>query len=151
MPNVWLSMPVKQRPVRKSSVKASFFDEGMAGFFLEYQLVAWLDKHKGDRMKVTYQYRGATLWVQLEGELDHHTAVKCRRQLDEVLVSHPQIRQMRINLSELHFMDSSGIGVLIGRYKIMKERRGIMTLYGLKPAISRIVEMAGLAQIMNVE
>jgi stage II sporulation protein AA (anti-sigma F factor antagonist) len=102
-------------------------------------------------MKITYQYRGATLWVQLEGELDHHTAQNCRRQLDEVLAARPQIRQLRLNLSGLDFMDSSGIGVLIGRYKIMKERRGIMTLYGLKPAISKIVDMAGLAQIMNVE
>ena len=48
-------------------------------------------------------------------------------------------------------MDSSGIGVLIGRYKTIRERRGVMTLYGLKPAVAKIVEMAGLDQIMNVE
>jgi stage II sporulation protein AA (anti-sigma F factor antagonist) len=58
---------------------------------------------------------------------------------------------MRMNLCGLSFMDSSGIGVLIGRYKIIQQRRGIMTLYGMKPSIEKIVEMAGLSKIMNVE
>ena len=102
-------------------------------------------------MNITYQHRGSALWVQLEGELDHHSAAVCRSQLDEVLAQHPEIRQIRINLCQLDFMDSSGIGVLIGRYKTIKERRGVMTLYGIKPAVAKIVEMAGLNQIMNVE
>lgn len=49
------------------------------------------------------------------------------------------------------FYGQFGIGVLIGRYKTIRERRGVMTLYGLKPAVAKIVEMAGLDQIMNVE
>ena len=66
-------------------------------------------------MNITYQHRGSALWVQLEGELDHHSAAVCRSQLDEVLAQHPEIRQIRVNLCQLDFMDSSGIGVLIGR------------------------------------
>ena len=102
-------------------------------------------------MNITYQHRGPTLWVQLEGELDHHSAADCRTTLDEILGDNPEIRQLRVNLCGLKFMDSSGIGVLIGRYKVIRERKGVMTLYGMNPAVGRIVEMAGLKKIMNVE
>ena len=102
-------------------------------------------------MNMTYQHRGATLWVQLEGELDHHSAGDCRAVLDEVLGENPEIRQLRVNLCGLSFMDSSGIGVLIGRYKILRERKGVVTLYGMNPSVARIVEMAGLKKIMQVE
>jgi len=102
-------------------------------------------------MNITYQHRGATLWVQLEGELDHHWAAEARSLLDGILNENPEIRQMRINLCGLDFMDSSGIGVLIGRYKLIRDRKGVVTLYGMNPAVARIVEMAGLKKIMSVE
>ena len=102
-------------------------------------------------MNITYQHRGPTLWVQLEGELDHHSASACRALMDEILSENQDIRQLRVNLCGLEFMDSSGIGVLIGRYKVIRERKGVMTLYGMNPAGTRIVEMAGLKKIMNVE
>ena len=102
-------------------------------------------------MKITYQKRDSVLWVQPEGELDHHSAAQCRELLDRVLTESPEIRQLRVNLCGLNFMDSSGIGVLIGRYKVIRDRKGVMTLYGMNPAVARIVEMAGLKKIMTVE
>ena len=102
-------------------------------------------------MKITYQHRGTTLWVQPEGELDHHSAADCRAVMDHVLAENPGIRQLRVNLCGVSFMDSSGIGVLIGRYMTIHARRGVMTLYGMNPTVARIVEMAGLKKIMDVE
>ena len=102
-------------------------------------------------MKLIHDMKGGLLTVRLEGELDHHSAADCRTTLDEILGDNPEIRQLRVNLCGLKFMDSSGIGVLIGRYKVIRERKGVMTLYGMNPAVGRIVEMAGLKKIMNVE
>ena len=90
------------------------------------------------------------LSVLLEGELGHHEALSALRSLEDA-ISQQSPSRMELDFSGVSFMDSSGIGVLIGRYKTIRERRGVMTLYGLKPAVAKIVEMAGLDQIMNVE
>ena len=62
-----------------------------------------------------------TLYVLLSGELDEHTAKNTRITLDEIFSSNG-FMQIIIDLSELAFMDSTGIGVLIGRYKKMKDK-----------------------------
>ena len=102
-------------------------------------------------MEITFQVRGDALWVQLEGELDHHSAARVRLTLDDALAAYPAVRQLRMNLSMLTFMDSAGVGVLIGRYKTLRARRGIMTLYGMQPPVGKLVELAGLSKIMKVE
>jgi len=102
-------------------------------------------------MTITYQMRGDTLWVQLDGELDHHSADQVRSTMEDILNANSGIRQLRMNLSQLSFMDSAGIGVLLGRYNQIHARRGVMTIYGMKPSVKKIVDMAGLAKIMCIE
>ena len=59
---------------------------------------------------------GKTLYVGLNGELDEHSALYVRKKLDE-LIDETDVRKLIIELSQLNFMDSTGIGVLLGRYK----------------------------------
>lgn len=88
-----------------------------------------------------------TLYVLLCGELDEHTAMHTRITLDNVF-SGDDFNQIIIDLSELEFMDSTGIGVLIGRYKKMKNRN--IPIYICNPSkhAEKIFKMTGLYDIM---
>ncbi|MEY4480020.1 MAG: anti-sigma factor antagonist [Bacillota bacterium] len=90
-----------------------------------------------------------TLIVRLQGELDHHTAEKVKSHLEEQIAMNT-FTHMLINLNELTFMDSSGLGVLIGRYKQIMERGGQMVVSDVHPSIYRIFEMSGLFKIISV-
>lgn len=87
------------------------------------------------------------LYISLDGELDEHTAEYTRINLDRML-SATQAMQIVIDLANLRFMDSTGIGVLIGRYKKMKDRN--VPIYVANPSsqAERIFKMTGLYQII---
>lgn len=88
-----------------------------------------------------------TLYVLLCGELDEHAASHTKIQLDKVFEG-DNFNQIIIDLSELVFMDSTGIGVLIGRYKKMKDRN--IPIYICNPSshAEKIFKMTGLYEIM---
>jgi stage II sporulation protein AA (anti-sigma F factor antagonist) len=83
----------------------------------------------------------------LSGELDEHTAFYTRTKLDS-LFSGKEFRQIIIDLSELDFMDSTGIGVLIGRYKKMKEKGISIFVCNPSSHTEKIFKMSGLYDIM---
>lgn len=89
-----------------------------------------------------------TLRIRLIGELDHHHAPQTRDQLD-AMIGNDHIQKLVINLSGLTFMDSSGIGVLLGRYKLAKARGIEMALEDPSAGVERILRMAGLYNIMQ--
>ncbi|WP_422121593.1 STAS domain-containing protein, partial [Pediococcus pentosaceus] len=62
------------------------------------------------------EQKGSVLLVRLQGELDHHTAEELRGQVEQVLAD-GQVKHIVLNLELLSFMDSSGLGVILGRYK----------------------------------
>lgn len=88
-----------------------------------------------------------TLYVLLCGELDEHSATHTKIELDEAF-SGGNFNQIIIDLSELEFMDSTGIGVLIGRYKKMKAKN--IPIYICNPSThaEKIFKMTGLYEIM---
>ena len=98
-------------------------------------------------MHIKTKVYNKTLYVILCGELDENSSVYARNTLDDVF-SGNNFNQVIIDLSELEFMDSTGIGVLIGRYKLMKER-GI-PIYICNPSkhAEKIFNMTGLFNIM---
>jgi len=90
-----------------------------------------------------------TLVVHLAGELDHHHAEEIREELDSLL-NDPSIRHLIFDLENLHFMDSSGIGVFLGRYKRIMKRGGTVCIVRVNPQIHKILEMSGLYKILKV-
>ncbi len=88
-----------------------------------------------------------TLYVLLSGELDEHSAMNTRLTLDE-LFEGKNFKQIIIDLSELDFMDSTGIGVLIGRYKKMKDRNIPIFICNPSNHAEKIFKMTGLYDIM---
>ncbi len=100
------------------------------------------------------QYESKTengvLTVTLTGELDHHAAASARDGID-MIIDRERPRAVRLDLESVYFCDSSGLGLLMGRYK--KARRLGATLSVLDPsaAVERIMRLAGLDKLIKTE
>ena len=92
--------------------------------------------------------KGKTLYIQLEGEIDHHSAGKFREKID-MAFDPTDCRQIIFDFSNVTFMDSSGIGMIIGRYKNAKQRGGTVAISGMNSEIGRIFQISGLAKIID--
>ncbi|CAM3238987.1 MULTISPECIES: anti-sigma F factor antagonist [Brevibacillus] len=99
-------------------------------------------------LRIAMETRQDVLVIRLQGELDHHTAEELRSKVDEVLRTSP-IRHIVLSLADLAFMDSSGIGVILGRYKQISARSGDMYVCSINPTIYRIFEMSGLFKVIK--
>ena len=95
-----------------------------------------------------YEKDGNTLFVRFSGDLDHSASVAIRTRLDKLL-SDKQIRHLVLDLKELKFMDSSGIGLIIGRYKLVARRGGSVKVKNADKRVDRIFRMAGLYQLVE--
>ena len=96
------------------------------------------------------QRRQDALIASLSGEIDHCSAQQLREEL-EALLRDPAIRHLILDFSAVSFMDSSGIGMIIGRYRTMKARGGRVSAVGLRPPVDRLFHMAGLHRIIGLE
>jgi len=101
-------------------------------------------------LAIQLEAKNGVLLIRLNGELDHHTAEELRTQAENAIQKH-QIKHIVLNLEELHFMDSSGLGVILGRYKQIQKNKGEMVICAISPAVKRLFEMSGLFKIMKVE
>lgn len=98
-------------------------------------------------MQIRHRILGVMMVVTLEGELDQYSASYVKDYLDS-LFSDIKVKQIVFDLSELAFMDSTGIGVFIGRYKKMKQRG--VPIYICNPSnhAQRIFDISGLYKII---
>ncbi|MBQ9086338.1 MAG: STAS domain-containing protein [Clostridia bacterium] len=94
--------------------------------------------------------RGGEVELILHGEIDHHCAVRVRTDMDRLLLEeHP--RKAILDLSHIDFMDSSGLGLIMGRYALMQRLGGELTLRNPNPRIVKIFELAGLGRMVKIE
>lgn len=91
-----------------------------------------------------------TLVVRLIGELDHHTA-KVLRERIEHMMQRENSTHLIFNLKSLHFMDSSGLGVILGRYKKVDAIGGQLVVCHVSKEIDRLFEMSGIYKIIPLE
>lgn len=99
-------------------------------------------------MDFNYNIIGQTLVVSICGEIDQHSAQKHRNKID-LLLKDETIKCVIFDMSHITFMDSSGIGLLLGRYKLMKKRHGTVGVYHLSDRIDQIIRLSGLYQIIK--
>ncbi len=88
-----------------------------------------------------------TLYISLYGELDENNAAKIRLEMENAIKNN-KFQQIIIDLSELSFMDSTGIGVLIGRYKLLKAQGVPVFISSPNNQVDKIFKMTGLYDIM---
>lgn len=89
------------------------------------------------------------LVVQLMGELDHHSAEEVRNKIDD-RIDREKINKLIMNFSGVTFMDSSGIGVVIGRYKKLALRNGAVCVTDVKDSVKRVFELSGMFKIIKM-
>lgn len=90
------------------------------------------------------------LFASVKGELDMSVAARFRTQLDQEIGSR-QVRHLILDFSGVTFIDSSGLGVILGRYKKLAEIGGTVKICSAHPQVLRILELSGLTRIMDVE
>ncbi len=99
-------------------------------------------------MKVKYNVKNRVLYIYLSGELDEFTSKPTKDAIDKILDENKLIKSVVFNFSELSFMDSTGIGMLLGRYKKIKANG--LGVFIEKPTLNveKVLEIAGLYKIM---
>ena len=99
-------------------------------------------------MEINALRRGQRIIVRLSGELDHHSAARVRGALD-LMLRDVTVREMQLDMTEVTFMDSAGLGVILGRYKTLSGRGGKMIVSGVRTPIDRIFRMSGLYALVE--
>ncbi|MBM7854695.1 stage II sporulation protein AA (anti-sigma F factor antagonist) [Desulfohalotomaculum tongense] len=99
-------------------------------------------------MQWNFEVDANTLVVRLAGEFDLGAADKIRRELDDALDS-SEARHIIFNLSSVTYIDSTGLGVMLGRYKRISQYGGKMALVNPQPQVKRILELSGLLSIIT--
>lgn len=98
-------------------------------------------------MNIIYQKADKQLVVEITEEIDHHVAEKIRRKVDDEITRYMP-RKTIFDFSRVTFMDSAGIGMLIGRYKMMKLIGGSLEIVNISQTVRRILEMSGINKII---
>ena len=99
--------------------------------------------------EVTFLSGERTLTARISGEIDHHAAKDLREKIDERMMSERPTRLV-LDFSGVGFMDSSGIGLVLGRAQRAEEQRATVRLIGLSDPIMRVVRLCGLERIKNL-
>jgi len=99
-------------------------------------------------LKLEKKIERLTLLLRLDGELDMHTASLVRQAID-LEIEKRGIRTVILNLQDVQFVDSSGLGVIIGRYKKLLPLGGKLKITNVPPHIYKIMELSGLPKIIS--
>ena len=99
---------------------------------------------------LTHTNEGERLILKLSGEIDHHSALSLRQTADELIYRH-RPKCAVIDLSSIEFMDSSGLGFIMGRYALQKKLGGEIMLLNPNIRIQKIIALAGLERIIKIE
>ena len=92
---------------------------------------------------------GSILSIHVRGEIDHHTAAAIRQGIDATLFE-KRPAKLILDLSAVSFMDSSGLGLIMGRYSVMKELGGEMTVWNPSPETRAILTLAGMERLVKI-
>lgn len=94
--------------------------------------------------------QGDKLSVLLTGEIDHHSAGKMRDEIDTA-IEHHRPACLVMDFGGVSFMDSSGIGLVMGRYKLMKTIGGSVCVINTPKALRRVMKLSGLYDLAKFD
>lgn len=93
--------------------------------------------------------KGNNLIVMIDGEIDHHSSETIRNKVDSKITS-AAIKNVVFDFSRVGFMDSSGIGMLMGRYKNVVRVGGKVWLVSVNNTVKRVLEMSGVLSVIPI-
>lgn len=101
-------------------------------------------------MNVQINVTDEQITVCLTGELDHHSAKQVREEIDRALESN-RPNSLVLDFKNVGFMDSSGIGLVMGRYKLMQSFGGSVRVANTPGHIKKVMELAGLDKLAQID
>ena len=101
-------------------------------------------------MKITYIKKDKRLIFEIEEDIDECCVQKIRRRIDNEIQRYMP-KEVIFDFSNVSFMDSAGIGLIIGRYKLINMIGGELKIANLNTQIQKIFEMSGLLRLIPVE
>lgn len=99
-------------------------------------------------MEITAKVVNRNLIITINGDIDHHTSEEIRNKIDKE-IQRNNIKNLIFDFSNVCFMDSSGIGMVIGRYKLVGKQGGAVAACGIDGNIKRIFDLSGLKSILK--
>ena len=93
---------------------------------------------------------GPVLVAYLSGEIDHHAAGRLREQIDARILSASPERVV-LDFGGVGFMDSSGIGLILGRYRLLQDTGGVLAVQGVSAQIAKMLRLSGIGSIITLE
>lgn len=100
-------------------------------------------------MNLDFKDIDGKLVVAVSGELDHHSSDEVRNKVDDY-IRFKGYKNVILNFSGVTFMDSSGIGVVIGRYKKLNSSGGNICIASARESVKRVFELSGMLKIINI-
>lgn len=99
-------------------------------------------------MTLEFEQLNRNLIVRLKGELDHHSAELVRDKIDKT-IDRGGFKNLIFDCRNMDFMDSSGLGVMMGRFKKLKVTGGQVMIAGVNPSIDRVFKLSGIYKIIS--
>lgn len=97
---------------------------------------------------ITSNFENGELTIYIERDVDHHNAVQLRKDTDEEIARYRPARVI-LNFEAVEFMDSSGIGLIMGRYKLVKSSGGELNVTALNLRCQKLVDISGITQLVK--
>ena len=124
------------------------FTPNPLSFWVEDFFIVFFERTEA--MAVTLEVTNEDITAYLSGEIDPHSAVELRRRIDEaVLAGTPE--WLILDFSGVTFMDSSGIGLIMGRWRLMQEQGGRLTVRGVPKTLRKVMRVSGLDKLGVLE
>ncbi len=98
---------------------------------------------------VKFSESGDALTARLSGEIDHHLAKQQREEIDKMLFM-AKPKRLILDFSEVRFMDSSGIGLIIGRADVCSGLGTSVEVLGLSAQQKKLVKLSGIEKIKEI-
>lgn len=103
----------------------------------------------GKIMNILFNLRYNYLFAKVKGDLDMHTVPKFKEKIISAL-KEKNSNNLVLNLKGVDFIDSTGLGAILGRYRNLADQEGKLILAGLKPQVKRILELSGVLELVPV-
>ncbi|MBQ4150892.1 MAG: STAS domain-containing protein [Clostridia bacterium] len=100
--------------------------------------------------RIISEIKDDTLKAAIVGEIDHHGAFALRDELDDAMIA-ARPKCVELDLSNVDFMDSSGLGVIMGRKSTADRIHSDFKLINPTTRVARIIELAGLGKVVTIE
>ncbi|MBQ7820960.1 MAG: anti-sigma factor antagonist [Clostridia bacterium] len=99
---------------------------------------------------ITFEYKNDTITAHVSGDIDHHRAKALREAMDARLYAdRPPL--FLLNMSRVAFMDSSGLGLILGRFTLCRELSIEFRLTDPSPEVEKILDLAGTGRLIRID